>query len=193
MNQKSSREHPTIACCGIDCGLCPQHYSAGQSRCPGCGGEDFSLHHPSCSILTCCAKKNKFQTCADCGQFPCAKMAEWDAADSFVSHKNSLANLRAIRKEGITCYVEAQKQRVAWLEKVLTDYDDGRSKSFFCLAATFLSMPELTASRREADDRSTSQGLDSSDKKGKAKILKELLQKRAGEEHVELKMRKLPA
>jgi hypothetical protein len=26
--------HPTIGCCGIDCGLCPRYYTDGPSRCP---------------------------------------------------------------------------------------------------------------------------------------------------------------
>jgi len=48
------KTYPTIACCGIDCGLCPRFYTAGASRCCGCGGKDFANVHPACGILSCC-------------------------------------------------------------------------------------------------------------------------------------------
>ena len=37
---KNMKNYPSIACCGIDCGLCPTHYTKGPTRCPGCGGQD---------------------------------------------------------------------------------------------------------------------------------------------------------
>jgi hypothetical protein len=106
-------------------------------------GEDFFEKHPSCSILTCCAKRNGFETCAECRQLPCEKIAEWDGADSFVSHKKSLENLRQIKAAGLEEFIKQQNQRMMLLNKLIRDYDDGRSKSFFCLAAALMEIDDL--------------------------------------------------
>ena len=84
------KDFPTIACCGLDCGLCPVYYTKGPSKCPGCCGLDFFNKHPSCSIITCCVKEHKFETCAECDEFPCSKIDKWDICDSFISHRVSL-------------------------------------------------------------------------------------------------------
>ena len=83
MSKNPTKKYPTIACCGLDCGLCPTYYTKGPSKCPGCCGPNFSNHHPSCSIITCCVKDKKFETCAECKEFPCSKLKNWDVVDSF--------------------------------------------------------------------------------------------------------------
>jgi hypothetical protein len=67
------KKYPTIAVCGLDCGLCPRYYTEGPSRCPGCAGPGFFDKHPSCSFITCCVKKKGLEVCAECADFPCAK------------------------------------------------------------------------------------------------------------------------
>ncbi len=143
MEKQISKLYPTIACCGIDCGLCPRYYTEGTSKCPGCLGENFLERHPTCSIVTCCVKKNGFETCAECPQFPCEKIRKWDTADSFVSHKKSLENLRHIKEGGIAEFAKQQKERIMILRKLIREYDDGRSKSFFCLAAALMEVDDL--------------------------------------------------
>ena len=131
MNKQITKRYPTIACCGIDCGLCPRYYTVGTSKCPGCVGDSFFEKHPSCSIVTCCVKTNGWETCAECPRFPCEKLRNWDRADSFVTHQKSLENLRQIQNVGIGEFVEQQKERIRLLNELLKEYDDGRSKSFF--------------------------------------------------------------
>ncbi|MGE5374710.1 MAG: DUF3795 domain-containing protein [Bacteroidota bacterium] len=143
MEKQIKKRHPTIACCGIDCGLCPRYYTEGKSRCPGCMGEDFLEKHPSCSIVTCCVKKNGFETCAECHQLPCERIVEWDGADSFVSHKKSLENLRQIKAVGMEEFIRQQNQRMMLLNKLIQEYDEGKSKSFFCLAAALMEIEDL--------------------------------------------------
>ena len=137
------RIHHTIGACGIDCGLCPRFYTIGDSRCPGCGGVDFSLKHPSCKIKNCVMRDHHVTICSECNEFPCKIIASWDKGDSFVSHQNCITNLYLIKQNGYNHYLEIQNQRIQLLEILLKDYDDGRSKSFYCLATSLLSIDSI--------------------------------------------------
>ena len=140
----SLKKHPTIGCCGIDCGLCPRYYTAGTSRCPGCGGEGFEQVHPSCSFLTCCAKKKGLEVCAECADYPCGKFdKETGERDSFVTHKRVLSNQRLIAEIGLDAFLAQQTERIAFLEAALERHDNGRNKGYFCLAAALLSVDSL--------------------------------------------------
>lgn len=176
------KKYPTIGYCGIDCGLCPRYYTDGKSRCPGCGGKDFFEKHPSCSIITCCGKNKRLETCADCGDFPCGKMKNWDSADSFVSHKNSLENLRYIRGNGLPSFIRQQGVRIELLERMIKKYDDGRSKSFFCLACALLPLKDITAAFKEIGHP----GNALKDKKLLAKLLRDMLQQKANVDGIKL-------
>lgn len=35
------REYPSFALYGLNCGLCPRYHTKGESKCHGCGGQDF--------------------------------------------------------------------------------------------------------------------------------------------------------
>lgn len=187
---KQMRKHPTIAACGIDCGLCPRYYTKGSSRCPGCGGPNFSSKHPSCPILTCCVKKHKLEFCAECPEFICPKLSVWDKGDSFVTHKVCLSNLRTIKKRGLKPFLKQQKVRIHLLEKFLADFDEGRSKSFYCLACALLTVANLKKAFKVSQQRIKKEGVDKSDLKLKSQILKEELERFAKKQGVELKLRK---
>ena len=138
------RKYPTIGCCGIDCGLCPRYHTDGASRCPGCGGEGFEEKHPPCGYITCCVKKRGLNMCAECAEFPCARFdKETGERDSFVLHRQIMSNQRLIAEIGIDGYIKRQRERISFLETALARYDDGRSKSFFCIAAALLSVESL--------------------------------------------------
>lgn len=186
MEKQITKHHPTIACCGIDCGLCARYYTDGKSRCPGCMGEDFFEKHPSCSILTCCVKKNGFETCAECHQLPCEKIAQWDIADSFVTHKKSLENLRQIRAVGIEEFIKQQRQRMRILSKLIQEYDDGKSKSYFCLVVSLMEIDDLN----ELELQMTGIQDSSMDKKQLAKQVKSIIEQMARLKGVELVYRR---
>jgi hypothetical protein len=183
------KNHPTIACCGIDCGLCPRFYTEGASRCPGCAGEGFAEKHPSCSILTCCVVKHGFETCADCDDFPCQKMQKWDGGDSFVTHRVCLINLRDIHKDGVPAFIRQQKQRMDLLHDLLEHHDDGRSKSFYCLAAALLPISGLKAAIAEGKGNAAA----SRDRKLAARLLREAFTRIAVENGIELTYRRRAA
>lgn len=170
------KKHPTIGCCGIDCGLCPRYYTAGSSRCPGCAGEGFEGKHPSCGYITCCVKKRGLEVCVACGDFPCRKFdKETGDRDSFVTHRKVMPNQRMIAEIGFDAFLEQQRQRITFLEAALERYDDGKSKNFFCLAAALLSIGRLNESLSLAKD---------------GEDLRAALTRFAGIEGQELKLRK---
>ncbi|MFW9971464.1 MAG: DUF3795 domain-containing protein [Candidatus Odinarchaeota archaeon] len=184
------KEYPTIACCGLDCGLCPVYYTEGPSRCPGCCGPNFHNKHPSCSIITCCVKKHKFETCAECNDFPCSKIDNWDKFDSFISHRVSLSNLRLIKEEGIKQFYAQQQIRIELLKELLENFNEGRSKSFFCLATALLPIADLEKALKDSLKRINDEKINSRDLKAKSKIIKEYLTKIAQNKSIDLKLKR---
>ncbi len=184
------KKYPTVACCGLDCGLCPTFNATGTSKCPGCCGPNFFEKHPSCSIITCCVKQKKFETCGECNEFPCSKIERWDQGDSFISHKKSLINLRSIKEGGIEAFVEQQKKRMAVLDEFLNQYNEGRSKSFYCIAAALLSIPILEESLANAKQKIIAEKININDIKAKSVILKKYIDNAAKKEGIILKLRK---
>jgi hypothetical protein len=183
MNQTDSdlKKYPTIGVCGLDCGLCPRYYTSGPSRCPGCGGPNFLMKHPSCSFITCCVKKNNFEVCADCPIFPCSKfksekdIQEFEGSSSYPPYKKIMLNLKFIKEYGIESFIDNQKKRIRLLEKLIQDFDDGRSRSFFCKATALLDINSLEDSLIKAIQKVKSVKIRSTDIKTKAKILKDIL------------------
>jgi hypothetical protein len=184
------KEFPTIACCGLDCGLCPVYYTKGLSRCPGCCGPDFHNKHPSCSIITCCVKKHNYETCAECTEFPCSKIDKWDNYDSFISHRVSLSNLRLIKEKGIELFFNQQQKRIELLKKMLDNFNEGRSKSFYCISTALLPIEDIERALEETLKLVEVEEIDSKDLKSKSKILKEKLTKIAEEKSIILKLKK---
>lgn len=187
---KPIKNHTTIACCGLDCGLCPTYYTRGPSRCPGCCGTDFFNKHPSCSIITCCVKKYNFETCAECREFPCIKINKWDKYDSFISHRVSLSNLGFIKEKGIDEFLVQQQKRINLLEIMLENFNEGRSKSFYCIATALLPIEDLKNALEETNKQINDEEIDMKDLKAKSKILRKNLTKMAEDKSIELKLRR---
>ncbi len=181
------KAHPTIGVCGLDCGLCPRYYTAGKSRCPGCGGPGFLDKHPSCSFITCCVKKRALEVCGQCPEFPCPKFRsedEYPATESsfYPPARKMLSNLRSIKEAGIERFVARQRKRIALLEAMIDRYDDGRSRSFFCRAAALLDPEGLTRSLAGASKATAG----TSDVGHRARIMRGILAEVALGEGVEL-------
>ena len=176
------KTYPTIGCCGLDCGLCPRYYTAGVSRCPGCAGPDFFNKHPSCSFITCCVTKKNFEVCAECPEFPCSKFKsdeeyqQLKESSSYPSCKKVMPNLNFIKEHGIKKFIEQQKKRIELLETMINNFDDGRSRSFFCKATALLDLKNLGNSLDEATRKIKADNI--RDVKIKAKVLKNVLNKK---------------
>ena len=192
MSEHPIKMYPTVGCCGLDCCLCPRYYTVGTSRCPGCCGPDFFNKHPSCSTITCCVKKKQLEVCGECPEFPCSKFKDTEEyraleTSSYPPYRKIIANLNFIREHGIRKFIDDQMKRVDLLRYMIENFDDGRSRSFYCRVAALLGVESVERSLGEATGRINSENVKSSDIKSKAKILKVLLNEVAFKEGMELK------
>lgn len=178
---KQTKIYPTIGVCGLDCGLCPRYYTVGTSRCPGCDGPDFFNKHPSCSFITCCVKKKNLEVCAECLEFPCSKFKSYEEyqqlkeSSSYPSCKNVMPNLDFIKEHGIIEFIEQQKKKIKLLEIMIENFDDGRSRNFFCRGAALLDLTSLESALDQANWEIKTDNIKQDDIKIKAKIFKKLL------------------
>jgi len=190
------KTYPTIGCCGLDCGLCPRYYTAGASRCPGCAGPNFFNKHPSCSFITCCVNKKDLEVCAECPEFPCSKFKsdeeyqQVEESSSYPSSKKIMSNLNFIKGHGIKKFIGQQKKRIKLLEIMLNNFNDGRSRSFFCKATALLDLTSLTSSLDKATQKIKTDKIRQNDVKNKAQILKEVINEIALKEGLELVKKK---
>ncbi len=186
-NLINKKEHPTIACCGLDCGLCPTYYIKGPSKCPGCYGPNFLKKHPSCSIITCCVKKHGYETCAECDDLICERLKDWDKYDSFICHRKSLENLEYIKNNSLEDFLNQQKIKKDILIKMLDEFNDGRSKSFFCISAALLNISDLKRAIRDSEEIIKNKKV-TNEIKIKSKILKDILNQVAKDKGILIKL-----
>jgi len=179
------RKYPLFSACGLNCGLCPRFYTDGDSRCPGCGGENFSNKHCSCSILPCIQRKS-LEYCYLCDDFPCKKYDKWDK-DSFITHKNMMKDFEKAKTLGINVYKKELNEKVKILEDLLTNYNDGRRKSFFCLAVNLLKLSDVKNVLQKIKKETKSDDLTIKEKSSIAVKLFEVIAK---ERNIVLKLRK---
>lgn len=140
--QYKQREYPLFSACGLNCGLCPRYQMEGASKCPGCSGEGFLTKHPKCGALSCSQRKG-IGYCYECGEYPCKKYDGADEKDSFITHKNQLKDMAKAKECGIECYMDELNQKITILENLLAHYNDGRRKSYFCLAVNLLELQDI--------------------------------------------------
>lgn len=170
-----------LSLCGLNCGLCPMHAGG---HCPGCGcGEG----NQSCKIAGCSLLNGKPEYCSQCGKYPCEKYEGIDEFDSFITHCNQKNDLKKRDEIGTQEYQAQQKEKMDLLEWLLENYNDGRKKSFFCLAANLLELEDLRSVKQQLGSEAE---LDGMSVKEKAAYAKKLLEGRAAERQVVLKLRK---
>lgn len=175
------KKYPTIGVCGLDCGMCPRFYTKGDSKCPGCGGLEFSQKHPSCSFITCCVKKHNLEVCSECLDFPCSKFKneeeyqQMEGSSSYPPYKKLFVNLKFIKEKGIECFIEEQNKRINLLETMIKNFDDGKSKSFYCKASALMELKSLEEALETTIKQMKQSNIFSNDKKLVAKMLKENL------------------
>ncbi len=174
-------------CCGIYCGLCPRFQSKAASRCPGCKVLSLTI---SCKRYNCCVKKNGFETCAECSEFPCDKYENFFDWDSFVSHRVCLPNLERIKEAGLTGWLREQSKRRQTLENLLANYNEGKSCSFLCIAVALMPVDLIREAVDEAKKTLAESNVNGSDVKAKAKTLRSIIQRSATKAGIDLNLRK---
>lgn len=90
-----------------------------------------------------------------------------------------------IQNKGVNEFEEIQKKREHVLKEMLKEFNEGRSKSYYCIAATVLEIEELK--KALAQGKKDSYGLEM---RGKSKVLHSILDDIAEKKGYCLKLRK---
>ncbi len=136
------RKNPLFSLCGLNCSLCPRFNTDGSSKCPGCGGENFSTQHPTCAVETCNRKHDNVEYCFQCSEYPCKKYQEESKCDSFISYRSVKQNFIEAKND-IKKYETDLGKRQKYLKILLEKYNDGKSKGLYCLVANDMPLNEL--------------------------------------------------
>ena len=143
-----------------------------------------------CPFITCAVKRKGFEFCWDCTENEgCEKWKKHrDASrnfDSFVCYQKLEDNITFIQKNGVEEFERVQKRREELLEAMLEEFNEGRSKTYYCIASTVMEIGELEDALKQA--RATARNLDL---KGKSKLLHGILDGVAEKRQYHLKLRK---
>lgn len=129
------RKNQLLSLCGLNCGLCPMFIG---KHCGGCGNGN-----QSCKIARCSLEHGKIEYCYDCDNYPCEQYQYIDEYDSFITHKHQKSDLERAQRIGIQQYNLEQQEKMQILSYLLSNYNDGRRKNFFCVAVNLLELSEL--------------------------------------------------
>ncbi len=182
---------PEIGICGLSCRLCPNYHMTTESRCLGCKSEGRMA--VGCPFITCAVKKKGIEFCWDCKENEtCEKWEKHRTAgkksDSFKCYQKLEDDIAFIQKNGVHEFEKSQKVREQLLNRMLQEFNEGRSKSYYCIATTVLEIGELEEALEKA--KNSSEGLDL---KGRSKLLHSILDEIAARKQYHLKLRKWTA
>lgn len=184
--KNEQRSYPLFSACGLNCGLCPRYHTDGTSRCPGCGGKDFFANRPSCGIVSC-NRRHGIEYCFQCDEYPCERYNKGYTADSFITYRNVRKDFDKARNTGIEAYQAELNEKVEILQELLNHYNDGRRKSFFCLAVNVLELQDI---RQVMAQLKTETQPDEMSDKERAAMAVGLFEQLAGQKGIELKLKK---
>ena len=139
-------DFPPIGICGLSCRLCPSYHTEGKSRCGGCKSEYRMA--AGCPFITCAVKRKGIEFCGDCHESgTCGKWKKhWEFGmehDTFKCYRKLEDNIAFISEHGVEKFDKLQMKREALLRDMLRDFNEGRSKSYYCIAATVMETGEL--------------------------------------------------
>lgn len=144
----------------------------------------------ACPFLNCAVKKKGLEFCGFCEESKtCEKWRKHRETgkkrDSFVSYQKLEDNIAFIGKHGLDEFEVQQKAKEKLLRDMLAEFNDGRSKSLYCVAATLMDPTDLKVALAKAKEQS--KGLALNDK---AKVMRAVLAEVANENNLLLKLRK---
>ena len=171
------RKNQFFSLCGLNCGLCPMLLG---NYCGGCGNGNLS-----CTIAKCSLSHGEIEYCYECRQYPCERYQHIDEYDSFITHRRQKADLEKAQSIGIEQYNVEQQEKIQILSRLLSNYNDGRRKNFFCLAVNLLELSELQEAMRQVQ---SNEELSALTLKAQGSYVTEVLQKIADRRNVNLKL-----
>jgi hypothetical protein len=184
-------KYPEIGICGLSCQLCPNYLSTSKSRCLGC--KSAQRMAVGCPFISCAIKKKEVEFCWDCPEALTCKTwkdhREFSLLhDTFKCYQTLDKDIIFEKKNGLREFLFAQTLRTDLLKKMLQDFDEGRSKSYYCIVATVFMPYEIRDALEKAwevIEASTTLAI-----KEKAKLLHSILDEKAKEKGYNLKLRK---
>lgn len=179
---------PEIGICGLSCRLCPRYHIEGRSKCGGCKTESRML--VGCSFITCAVKKKRIEFCWQCEENEnCERWRKHrefgKQHDTFKSYQTLEDDIHYIQKYGISKFQKSQETKEQSLKHMLRDFNEGRSKNYYCIAATALKDDELEGALDEAHQQSKCLDI-----REKSKLLHSILDSIAKRKNYILKLRK---
>jgi hypothetical protein len=181
-------EYPDIGVCGLSCRLCPMYHTEAESRCLGC--KSPTRMAVGCPFITCAVKRKGIEFCFECTESDtCEKWRKHRETgrerDSFKCYQTLEADISYISRHGVPAFQKIQEQRAFLLREMLNNFNEGRSKSYYCIAATVLEPDELEEALSRAGEESG--GLDV---RAGSKVLHRILDEIASRRDYCLKLRK---
>ena len=180
------REYPQLSACGLNCGLCPRYHTDGSSRCPGCGGKEFSTKHPLCGVISCTQRHGEIEYCYLCEEYPCAKYDNAHLVDSFITHQNMRKDFEKVKTVGLAAYQAELNEKMEILQTLLEHYNEGRRKSFFCIAVNLLDIQDVRDAMKQIEEKISQENT----VKENAAIAAGIFQAMADKRNISLKLRK---
>jgi len=189
LQERSMRmRYREIGVCGLSCRLCPSYHAQTQSRCSGCKGEQRMF--VGCPFITCAVKRKGLEFCWDCEEN--ATCVRWKKHrgfgrrhDTFVCYQKLEDNISAILKRGVAEFEKNQKVRERLLKDALDTFNEGRSKTYYSVAATVLEVDELKRALAQAAKDSSGLGV-----RGRSRVLHSILDQIAQRNGYCLKLRR---
>lgn len=96
-----------IAPCGMNCAICSA-FLREKNRCGGCYEPD-RLCSINCTISACERVRGRYHH--TCGDFPCRRLKQLDKRYRTKYGMSMIANLEAIREQGIRAFVRTERER----------------------------------------------------------------------------------
>jgi hypothetical protein len=186
--EKMDSKYIEIGVCGLSCRLCPAYNSQTESRCGGCKSPERI--RVGCPFLNCAVKKKGLDFCWQCKQSTTCEKWKYhrDASkigDSFKCYQTLETDIEFILQKGIEEFEKQQKDRELILKAMLNEFNDGHSKSYFCIVASIFTLDELRQTLTIARTNSSSL-----QQKEKAKAIHSTIEKVASQKGYLLKLRK---
>ncbi len=178
-----NRTNLSFSLCGLNCSLCPMRLGG---HCPGCGG---GPGNQSCAIAKCSLQHDKVEYCFLCPSYPCQRYEGIEEYDSFITHQGQLRDIKRAQEIGIAAYNEELVQKAEILQTLLSDYNDGRRKTFYCVAINLLPLPVIENVMKQVVENTSFNNLTI---KGKTENVVSLFQNFANQQGLMLKLRKKP-